>query len=179
VAFFYKDVASFPSSTVTQGTFASTGLPTSILSPGSPAAQNPEGQVWTISSIGNGTGAKLKGVELGIQAPFRFLPGMLKNFGVIGNVTLTSSNATYNVSGAGTAVSSTGTITLPASTVTSTFFGLSKTTWNATLYYEKGRSRAASATPIAGPTTIRTAPPAMSSRVTAPMPASMDRCAIR
>ncbi|MDE1916551.1 MAG: TonB-dependent receptor [Sphingomonadales bacterium] len=137
-AFFYKDVASFPSSTVTQGTFASTGLPTSILSPGSPAAQNPEGQVWTITSVGNGTGATLKGVELGLQMPLRFLPGMLKNFGVIGNVTLTSSNATYNVSGAGTAVKSNGTITLPSTTVSSTFFGLSKTTWNATLYYEQG-----------------------------------------
>ena len=138
VAFFHKDVQSFPVSTVTQGTFASTGLPTSILSPGSPAAINPEGQVWTISSIGNGTGAKLNGVELGLQAPLRFLPGELKNFGIIANVTLTDSSANYNVSGAGTAVSSTGTITLPSQTISSTFFGLSKTTWNATLYYEKG-----------------------------------------
>lgn len=137
-AMFYKDVASFTRSTVTQGTFASTGLPTSILSGGSPAAQNPEGQVWTISSIGNATGAKLYGLELSAQAPLRFLPGLLKNFGVIGNVTLTRSTVPYDVSGPGTSVNSNGTITLPSYTVTSTFFGLSKTTWNATLYYEKG-----------------------------------------
>lgn len=151
VAFFYKDVASFPVSTLTSGTFASTGLPTTILSPGSPAAQNPEGQSWTISSIGNGTGAKLKGVELGLQAPLRFLPGIGKNFGVIANVTLTNSNATYNVSGAGTAVSSTGAITLPSQTVTSSFFGLSKTTWNATLYYEKGPFQARTSYSYRGP----------------------------
>lgn len=137
-AVFYKDVVSFTRSTVTQGTFASTGLPTSILSGGSPAAQNPEAQVWTITSIGNASGAKLYGLELSAQAPFRFLPGLLKNFGVIGNVTLTRSTVPYDVSGPGTAVNSNGSITLPSYSVTSTFFGLSKTTWNATLYYEKG-----------------------------------------
>jgi len=137
-AVFYKDVASFPSGTVSQGTFASTGLPTSILSPGSPAAQNPEGQIWTITSVGNGTGAKLYGLELGLQTPLRFLPGPLKNFGVIGNVTLTRSSASYTASGPGTAVTSTGAISLPTTVVSSTFYGLSKTTWNATLYYEKG-----------------------------------------
>jgi TonB-dependent receptor len=138
VAFFHKDVSSFPTATVTQGTFASTGLPISLLANGSPAAQNPEGRVWTITSIGNGAGAKLNGVELGLQTPLRFLPGPMKNLGVIANATFTNSNATYNVSGPGTSVNANGTITLPASTVTSTFFGLSKTTWNATLYYEKG-----------------------------------------
>jgi outer membrane receptor protein involved in Fe transport len=57
---------------------------------------------------------------------------------VIGNVTLTRSTVPYDVSGPGTAVNSNGSITLPSYSVTSTFFGLSKTTWNATLYYEKG-----------------------------------------
>lgn len=142
VAFFYKDVASFPVSTIGTGTFASTGLPTSILSAGSPAAQNPEGQPWAISSIGNGAGAKLKGVELGFQSPLRFLPGFGKNFGVIANLTLTDSNANYTVTGPATLASqigSNGSVTLPViNGVSSTFFGLSKVTWNATLYYEKG-----------------------------------------
>lgn len=141
VAVFYKDVASFPLSTVGTGTFASTGLPVTILSAGSPAAQNPEAQPWTITSIGNGAGAKLKGVELGFQSPLRFLPGFAKDFGIIANLTLTDSNATYNATGPAVttaAITSTGGITLPNQTVSSTFFGLSKVTWNATLYYEKG-----------------------------------------
>jgi len=139
VAFFHKDVKSFPLATTTSGTFASTGLPTSILSGGSPAAQNPEAQPWTITSIGNGAGATIDGVELGIQAPLKFLPGIGKNFGVIANVTIADSSANYTVSGAATATSSpSSTINLVNSTISSTFFGLSKLTWNATLYYEKG-----------------------------------------
>jgi iron complex outermembrane receptor protein len=58
VALFKKDIASFPVATTTSGTFASTGLPTSIIPPSSPASINPEGQIWTINSIGNGEGAK-------------------------------------------------------------------------------------------------------------------------
>lgn len=138
IAYFRKDVASFPVASVTTGTYASTGLPTSILSPGSPAAQNPEAQPWTISTQTNGAGAKLQGFELGLQAPFRFLPGFLSHFGTILNATFITSNANYNVQGPGTAVSATGGITLPTSTVNSTFFGLSKRSYNGTLYYEQG-----------------------------------------
>ena len=74
VAFFKKDVASFPVAQTRSGTFASTGLPLSVIPPSSPAAVNPEGQLWTINSIGNGSGASLKGVEVSLQAPFTFLP---------------------------------------------------------------------------------------------------------
>ncbi|HKX88956.1 MAG TPA: TonB-dependent receptor, partial [Sphingopyxis sp.] len=83
VALFKKDIASFPVATTTSGTFASTGLPVSVIPPSSPASINPEGQLWTITSIGNGEGAKLKGIELSLQAPFKFLPGFLSNFGGI------------------------------------------------------------------------------------------------
>ena len=49
VALFKKDVASFPVAETRSGTFASTGLPTSVIPPSSPAAINPEGQLWTIN----------------------------------------------------------------------------------------------------------------------------------
>jgi iron complex outermembrane receptor protein len=142
VAFFHKDVESFPVQQTVTGTFASTGLPTSILSAGSPAAQNPEGQSWTITKNVNGAGAKFDGIELGLQSPLRFLPGTLKNLGVILNATFVKSNANYAVSAAGTTIvatgSSAGTVPLISQTITAPFFGMSKVTWNATLYYERG-----------------------------------------
>jgi TonB-dependent receptor len=132
VALFKKDVASFPVSETRSGTFASTGLPTSIIPPSSPAAINPEGQLWTINSITNGTGASLKGVEISLQAPFRFLPGVLKNFGGIANATFVDSDATYSVSGPATTPGG----ALINSTRQATLFGLSRTAYNGTLYYE-------------------------------------------
>ena len=138
VAFFRKDVASFPVSKPITGTFASTGLPLSILSPGSPAAQNPEAQQWTITTQVNGAGAKLQGVELGLQAPFRFLPGFLSHFGTILNATFITSNANYAVQSPATTITALGAVGLVNSNVDSTFFGLSKTTYNGTLYYEQG-----------------------------------------
>lgn len=134
VAFFRKDVASFPVSVTRSGTFASTGLPTSIIPPSSPAAINPEGQLWTINSIGNGAGAQLEGLELSLQMPLTFLPGFLSNFGIIANATFVDSDADYTVSGP--AVTPGG--ALVSRTETATLFGLSKRAYNGTLYYEAG-----------------------------------------
>lgn len=132
VALFKKDVASFPVAETRSGTFASTGLPTSIIPPSSPAGQNPEGQLWTINSITNGAGASLKGVEIALQAPFTFLPGFWSHFGGIVNATFVDSNADYVV--AGPAVVPGG--ALINETRTSTLFGVSKQAYNGTLYYE-------------------------------------------
>jgi TonB-dependent receptor len=149
VALFKKDVESFPVSVTRSGTFASTGLPTSIIPPSSPAAINPEGQLWTINSITNGTGAKLKGLEVSLQGPFRFLPGFLSNFGGIINATLVDSSAIYSV--AGPTVNACVPAANPATTGCafgpnvndparrSTLFGLSKKALNGTLYYEDSK----------------------------------------
>ncbi|MEO7469685.1 MAG: TonB-dependent receptor, partial [Sphingobium limneticum] len=57
VAAFKKDVQSFPISQTITGTFASTGLPLSVIPPSSPAALQPERtEGWAISTIVNGTG---------------------------------------------------------------------------------------------------------------------------
>jgi len=135
IAVFKKDIQSFPLGVTRTGTFASTGLPTSIINPSSPAASNVEGQAWTISTIENGTGGSLKGVELAIQAPFTFLPGFWSNFGGIVNATFVDSNVTYRVSGP--AITPGG--ALPGLDVDSTLYGLAKRAYNATLYYEEGK----------------------------------------
>jgi TonB-dependent receptor len=134
VALFRKDVASFPVSVTRSGTFASTGLPLSIIPPSSPAAINPEGQLWTINSIGNGEGATLEGMEIALQLPLRFLPGFLSNFGIIANATFVDSDADYTVSGP--AIVPGGPLVSRAETAT--LFGLSKRAYNGTLYYEDG-----------------------------------------
>jgi iron complex outermembrane recepter protein len=132
VAFFKKDISSFPIGTTRTGTYASTGLPLSLLLAGSPAASNPEGQLWTITTQGNGTGAKLEGFELSLQAPFKFLPGFLSNFGGIANATFVNSTASYTVTPAATTPGGTA----AAIITTGTLYGLSKRAYNGTLYYE-------------------------------------------
>lgn len=141
VALFKKDVSSFPVADSRQDTFASTGLPTSIIPASSPAAVNPESQLWTINSVTNGSGADLKGVEIAIQAPFKFLPGFWSNFGGIANATFIDSSAAYNVSGpavVANVVPGNSFGPLVNSIRTATLFGLSKQAFNATLYYDDG-----------------------------------------
>jgi TonB-dependent receptor len=147
VAVFKKDVQSFPVSAVRSGTFASTGLPLSVLPPSSPAFINPEGQLWTITGNVNGTGASLKGIELSVQAPFTFLPGFLSNFGGILNATFVDSSAVYTVAGPTVNPCVPGATPAAAcafgpnvsATRKSTLFGLSQEAYNAVLYYEDDR----------------------------------------
>ncbi|MFK9813644.1 hypothetical protein ACJEM2_25640, partial [Escherichia coli] len=64
-------------------------------------------QLYTVSTTVNGTGASLKGIELSVQAPFKFLPGFLKNFGGIANATFIDSSASYPAIGPSTLVCAT------------------------------------------------------------------------
>lgn len=141
IAVFKKDIASFPLASSVQGTYASTGLPTSLILASSPAAANPEAQPWTIGTTIDGKGASLKGVEFAVQGPFRFLPGFWSNFGGIANVTLVDSNVDYRVNGAATAApTATGNFpVLVARNENASLFDLSKRAFNATLYYEAGK----------------------------------------
>jgi len=135
VALFRKDIESFPITASTTGSYASTGLPLSLILASSPAAANPEGQPWTINTTVNGEGGKLQGVEFAVQGPFSFLPGLWSNFGGIANVTLVDSDVDYTVSGAAT--NPIGTFpTLVSRKETERLFNLSRRAYNATLYYE-------------------------------------------
>ncbi|WP_407353690.1 TonB-dependent receptor [Luteimonas sp. R10] len=127
LAVFYKDIDSRPIQTERTGTYASTGLPLSLLVPTSPAEQNPEGRPWTISTVDNGPGGKLKGFELGFQMPLSLIAEgvpVLRNMGVIGNYTWVDSEVDY---------------TFGDEIVTERLFGLSKNSYNFTLFYENDR----------------------------------------
>jgi TonB-dependent receptor len=148
VALFKKDVSNFPlSQTISGQTFDSTGLPVSVLLASSPAFLDPakrSAPIWDITTQINAQNAKFEGIELGLQGPFRFLPGLLRNFGGIANATFIRSKAQYTVplpfnqivlkSGKYTLVAN------PSSAVfTQTFIGLSKRAYSGTLYYDDGR----------------------------------------
>ncbi|MDP3549258.1 MAG: TonB-dependent receptor [Novosphingobium sp.] len=140
VAGFIKDVASFTqSSAISEATFAQTGLPVSVLTPSSPAALNPallSQPIWTLSTTVNGTGAKLKGVEIAAQIPFKiFTEGFLGNFGIIANATFIDSNADYTVQGPAT-VPGGALVNLVRS---ATLANVSKQAYNGTFYYDDGR----------------------------------------
>ncbi|MEG3163330.1 TonB-dependent receptor [Sphingomonas sp. PB2P19] len=140
VALFKKNVESFPVSATRSGTFASTGLPLSVIPASSPAAGAPEGQLWQITSPINGTGASLKGAEISLQTSFRFLPGFLKNFGAIANATFVDSSASYSQGGPATTITAAGALgALPNTVRDATLFGLSKRAYNGTLYYEDAK----------------------------------------
>jgi TonB-dependent receptor len=141
IAYFYKDIESRPIGAEREGTYASTGLPASLLVPTSPGANNPEGGplescnpanggpgCWTISSLENGPGGTLDGFELALQMPLSVIsddmPLFLQNFGFIANYTYVDSDVDY---------------TFGTEIITERLFGLSNNSYNATVYYEDDR----------------------------------------
>lgn len=72
----------------------------------------------------NGNSARVLGVEMGVQAPFYFLPGTWSNLGGIVNYTYADSEAS---------------ITDGTGSRTTALPGLSKNSFNAVLYYDNGR----------------------------------------
>jgi len=91
----------------------------------------------TISSIGslqqpeNGSGGKLKGIELSVSLPGELLSENLSGFGALFSISSTSSNIQVNdpPSGSNSLISTNGLGIIPLP-------GLSKTVWNATFFYE-------------------------------------------
>ena len=74
------------------------------------------------------------GVELNVQMPFTFLPGFLKDFGLLANYTHVDSDIDYTI------VQGNPAATPPVAPVTAELplTNLSKETANATLYYGRG-----------------------------------------
>jgi TonB-dependent receptor len=136
LAVFTKDIDSFPVRETRRGTFASTGLPPSVLFPTSPAAESPGGEgncgipegCWSISDLTNGPGSTVKGIEIGFQAPFRAfsaaLPPVLRDMGVLANYTYVDSEADYTYFG---------------NPVKERLLFLSNGQYNATLYYDDAK----------------------------------------
>ncbi|QBM77190.1 TonB-dependent receptor [Sphingomonas sp. AAP5] len=156
VAVFKKSIDSFPVSNSVTQTLAEAGLTRDVLLPSSAGyIRNDPTQLYTVSNTINGTGASLKGIELSVQAPFKFLPGFLKNFGGIANATFIDSTASYGVVGPSTLVCATQftcRLVAPAAVQrTSTLFGLSKKAFNGTLYYEDSKFSARGSISYRGP----------------------------
>lgn len=127
IAGFIKNINSFIQTQSSTGTFTGNpfGLPDSLATSACGATPNcaPGLNNWTFSSPANTPGGPLRGFEINYQQPLRFLPGPLKNTGVLLNYTQVSSNIKY-LNGAGVVV------------VTAPLTNLSKRSANATFYYE-------------------------------------------
>lgn len=126
LALFRKDVDSFVQTLSSTSTFSENpfGLPDSvaIAACGATPGCSPSSS-WNFSAPRNTPGGKVEGYELTFQQPLTFLPGLLANLGVLANYTYVKSEIDYlNAAGA---VVATNDIT-----------GLSRKSWNATVYYE-------------------------------------------
>jgi TonB-dependent receptor len=126
VALFYKDIESRAVGvTISDIPFTNNpfGIPDSvaIAACGSQPNCAPELANWTFNTTANGPGGDLKGFEIGYQQPFVFLPGFWSNFGVQLNYTGVDSKITYNAG------------------LREDLVGLSRSAYNATLYYEVDR----------------------------------------
>lgn len=96
LAFFRKDIDSFPATVTRRVPWSSLGLPNSLLDR-TPALPTMDFDVRTTV---NGTGGRLKGFEIQYQQPFTFLPGpaWVKNFGTILNYTNVESDVNFGPS---------------------------------------------------------------------------------
>lgn len=117
LAWFQKDIESFPATVRSDVPWASLGLPDSLLASG-PATT---ADIFNYRTTGNGEGGELKGWELQYQQPFNFGPDWLRNFGIKTNVTAIESEV------------NTGTAAAP---VWTRLNGQSDESYNATLWYE-------------------------------------------
>ncbi len=127
LALFYKDIGSRPTGSTVNGPFTGNpfGIPDSvaIAACGATLGCSPTAE-WTFNTTINGEGGDLKGAEVSYQQPFVFLPGALANFGAILNFTYVDSEVEYPS---------------PLGPIFNDLEGLSKTSYNATLYYEVER----------------------------------------
>lgn len=118
VAYFYKNIETYIQTTSQSVAFQDIGLPLTLLN----GTQLRPTDQFTVQRSNNTPGGPLRGFELNVQLPFRFLPGALSNFGALGNFTRVRSNINYVIS--------------PALSRTAPLVGLSPETASGTLYYE-------------------------------------------
>lgn len=125
---FYRDVSSFIATTAQQIPFNQLGLPASLIT-------NPNGtliiqptDLITVTQPVNSDGGTVKGFEIGVQMPFRFMSGFFENMGIQANYTYVKSDIEYPLT------------TLPnGPSVIRSLTDLSRHAVNATLYYEDDR----------------------------------------
>lgn len=118
---FYKDVQSFVQQLRYTQAFKDSGLPDSLLD-GTGASPNDD---FNFSIPLNSPGGKIKGYEISYLQGFTFLPGFWKDFGAQLNFSHAQSNVKY--------LNTNGDVVQVAPLT-----GLSKNSYNATLYYDNG-----------------------------------------
>ena len=121
VAYFYKNIETYIQTTSQSVAFQDIGLPLTLLN----GTQLRPTDLFTVQRSNNTPGGPLRGFELNVQLPFRFLPGALSNFGALGNFTRVRSNINYVIS--------------PTLSRTAPLVGLSPETASGTLYYEDNK----------------------------------------
>lgn len=131
LALFQKDIGSFVQIVRTTDTFSNNplGLPDSVaLAACGAAIPDPATCLssWQFALPTNTDGGDIKGFEVSYQQPFTFLPGALSNFGLILNYTGVESEIEY-LNAAGAVVANTD------------LTGLSKSAYNATVYWESDK----------------------------------------
>lgn len=124
IAYFYKDIKTFIQTDTVLIPFDQLGLPNSLLDNTNSAPDD----IFTIRQPLNTPGGPLKGFEVNAQVGMTFLPGFLKNFGVLANYTRVTSEIDYIV-----------TVNGVRTTYTADLIGLSKNAASGTLYYEDSR----------------------------------------
>ena len=119
---FWKDIESFIQNTRESKPFSASGLPDSLLA--NTGASPTDEFVFTVPL--NTPGGKLSGFEVNYTQQLTFLPGFLSNFGTQLNYTYVDSKIQYLLASG-------------AAAQEEDLLGLSKTSWNATLFYEGDR----------------------------------------
>lgn len=123
VAYFHKNIKTYVQRVTSQIPFNQLGLPVALLDNTNTAPT----EIFTVGQPLNTPGGKLNGVEVNAQVQLRFLPGFLRNLGVLGNYTHVTSKIRYilaSVNG------------VPTVTTTADLVGLSKNTASGTIFYE-------------------------------------------
>lgn len=105
---FYKDIVSLVTRVQTQ-------IPLTITQINGDGSRQPVNQTWTMSSLVNGPGTALSGLEFSYQQNFDFLPRPFDGLGFLGNYTYLENHGNQPLQGA------------------------SKNNYTASVYYEKGR----------------------------------------
>ncbi|SEN10028.1 TonB-dependent receptor [Duganella sp. CF517] len=135
---FRKEIDSFIQTVSDRVAYNTLGLPNELLvysgcsvTGGAPACPIQPGDPVIVSRKVNTPGGPLNGAEFNLQAPFNFLPGVWRNFGLLANFTYVKSKITYI-----TRVDNPATAANELKSVTANFTGLSPRAHNFTLYYE-------------------------------------------
>ncbi|WBS05603.1 TonB-dependent receptor [Pseudoduganella sp. SL102] len=138
LGFFRKEIKSFIQNVQQREVYSALGLPNELLTEGGcsitgglPACVVQPDSTVVVNRKFNTPGGPLNGLEFNLQAPFNFLPGIGKNFGLLANYTRVKSKINYIVRPDNPATAGNEFIG-----DTADFIGLSPRAHNITLYYD-------------------------------------------